>query len=564
MSTYSSRWFILNCFVIEQELLLERLKSAETTYHLDLRCMEGTREFLLNKVIGWATKEQGKKESNTFWIYGLPGIGKTSLAHSICAILHEGNHLAGAFFCQRDDKSLSEPRNILPTLIYKLAITFPAFRRLVAGRLRNDANLMPASMKYSLLLELILKLPRPPKRALVFVIDAFDECGDTESRPDILRALTDVAVHAPWLKIIITSRPEVDIHRSFDALVQSSHERYDLAADGQAPSDLRIFAQDRFKKVASKRFLASPWPDQSLFDRVIGRAAGLFIFIKTIALALERCEDPTGLLKATSRGSAGTGLTSLYGLYSSILNDHIAHSTADFRRMIGVLLTAAPHRPLCEETIAELAGVRIDLVKTWVANLGSLLYREEGADGGIRVRHLSISDFFLGDDTHGDYHIDLREANAHLGNACLKTMVEQLRFNICNLKDSRLANAAINDLQSRIKENISDALQYSSVYWSDHLCFDPEKGDWEGLRTFFEGPYALFWIEVLSIMGMVSIGVPSLRRVRSKVVKVSRAPASIWLHLKMNRIWFRMLTWCSVRELRMFVISSTLSALQSL
>ena len=497
--------------------------------------MDGTREFLLKQVIGWATQGQGKEEKNTFWIYGLPGIGKTSLAHSICAILHEGNHLAGAFFCRRDDRSLSEPRNILPTLIHKLAITFPPFRRLVAGRLRNDANLMPGSMKHSLLLELIRKLPRPPKRTLVFVIDAFDECGDTESRPDILRALTDAAVHAPWLKIIITSRPEVDIHRSFDAL-QSLHTRYDLATDAQAPSDLRIFAKDRFKKVASKRFLASPWPEQSLFDGVISRAAGLFIFVKTIALVLEQCEDPTGLLKATLQDSEGTGSTSLYGLYSSILKGRIAHSTADFRRMIGTLLAAAPHRPLCEETIAELASVRLDLVKTWVANLGSLLYRDEGADGGIRVRHLSISDFFLSDDAHGDYRVDLRDANVRLGAACLKTMLEQLRFNICGLEDSRLTNAAIGDLQLRIKENISDALQYGCVYWSDHLCFDPEKRDWEGLRRFFEGPYALFWIEILSIMGMVSIGVPSLRRVRLKVVKVSKAPASICLHLKMNLI----------------------------
>jgi hypothetical protein len=279
--------------------------------------------------------------------------------------------------------------------------------------------------------------------------------------------------------------------------------------------------------VASKRCLPSPWPEQSLFDGVISRAAGLFIFIETIARALEQCEDPTEHLKATLEDSAGTGLTSLYGLYSSILKARIVHSTAEFRRMIGVLLTAAPHRPLCEETIAELAGVRLDLVKMWVADLGSLLYRDEGANGGIRVRHLSISDFFLRDDCHSDYHVDLRAANVELGIACLKTMVEQLRFNICKLEDSRLANADVHDLPSRIKENISDALQYSSLYWSNHLCFDGDNGDervWESLRKFFEGPYGLFWIEALSIMGMVPIGVPSLRRVISTMVKVSTAP----------------------------------------
>ena len=205
--------------------------------------MDGTRARLLKQLVDWATKEPGQKESNTYWTYGLPGIGKTSLAHSICARLHKRKHLAGAFFCRRDDASLSEPRNILPTLIYKLAIIFPTFRRLVAERFRNDPNLTPGSMNHTLLLELICELPRPPKCTLVFLINAADECGNDITRPRILRALTDAAAHAPWLKIIITSRPEADIHRQFNALVRSLHERYDLASDSQALSDLRIFAQ---------------------------------------------------------------------------------------------------------------------------------------------------------------------------------------------------------------------------------------------------------------------------------------------------------------------------------
>src|SRR6266404_7273622 len=106
--------------------------------------MEGTRESLLNKVIAWATGGLAQNNrSNTYWIYGLPGIGKTSLAHSISERLHGQKQLAGAFFCRRDDPNLNEPRNILPTLINKLAIIFPPFRSCVAERLRKDANLTP-------------------------------------------------------------------------------------------------------------------------------------------------------------------------------------------------------------------------------------------------------------------------------------------------------------------------------------------------------------------------------------------------------------------------------------
>jgi len=466
------------------------------------------------------------QEGNTYWLYGSPGIGKTSLAHSICKELHKRKCLAGAFFCRRDDPNLSDPKYILPTFINTLSGILPRFRSIVTARLRSDPNLTSKSMEHSLFLDFIYKLPHHPEHALVFVIDALDECGDDESRPDILEALTHAAAQAPWLRIIITSRPEVDIQRFFDTSTRTSHLRYDLAMDEEANTDIRIFAQRQFDLVASKWYLHTPWPKQSLFDRVISRANGLFVFIKTAVLALDNCTDPTESLEATVQDSDGTGLNSLYLLYSGILKKRVPSGNAEFQRVIGVILTTAPYRPLCDEAIAELTGVRSNLVKKWVDDLSSLLYRDEAAKGGIRVRHLSISDFFFNHNSYCDYQVNLRDANMELGITCLKTMVNQLRFNICKLEDSRLANADVKDLQSRIEQNIPDALQYSSRYWSYHLCFSPDTGDqrvWASLEGFIGGLYPLFWVEVLSIMGMVPIGAPSLRVVVSWA-KVSTAP----------------------------------------
>ena len=55
----------------------------------------------------------------------------------------------------------------------------------------------------------------------------------------------------------------------------------------------------------------------------------------------------------------------------------------------------ALNRGLCEETIATLAGVELHLVKKWVDDLSSFLYRDEQANGEVRVWHLSISKFFV-------------------------------------------------------------------------------------------------------------------------------------------------------------------------
>ena len=292
---------------VEQELLFRRLKPVETGYHRNLRCMEGTRRSLLTQVTDWVANKSGQEnvpQGNVYWFFGSPGIGKTSLAHSICASLHERNHLAGAFFCRRDDPNLNEPTNILPTFIHNLAILFPPFRTIVAKHLREDPNLTPKSMKGSLFPDFIRFLPHSPEHTLVFVIDALDECGDAQSRPRLLRVLNNAAVQAPWLKIIITSRTELDIQHFFDTLSRPSYLRCDLATDQDASVDLRAFARNQFDSVASHWHLDAPWPEESDFNRVISRANDLFIFIKTLVLALKLCEDPERPLLKTRPGLA--------------------------------------------------------------------------------------------------------------------------------------------------------------------------------------------------------------------------------------------------------------------
>jgi len=480
--------------------------------------MKGTRRSILDQIIAWVTNgpgQEGVDQNTPYWIYGLPGIGKTSLAHSICEKFDERKQFAGAFFCRRDDTNSSKPRNILPTLIYQLAKTFPPFRSIVTEYLHKNPHMTPQSMQDALFLEFIRSIPRHSNPdTLVVVIDALDECGNTQSRADILKVLIDAAALAPWLKVIITSRPEVDIIRSLGTAAQ-----HDLGRDQEATADLRTFAQRQLNLVVSTWGISTPWPAESLLNRIISRANGLFIFIKTLVLALEKCNDPNEYLEKALQGSASAGSESLYSLYSSIVKEH--SEIVGFWRMIAVI-TTAQYRPLRKEPIAELAGVKPFFVERLVNCLSSLLYRDEGANGAIRVRHLSISEFFASNAC--GYQVDLRAAHVQQGIACLQTMVKQLRFNICELEDSRLANTDITDLPLRIEQNISDSLQYSSLYWPSHLRSTPDKTQHdvilESLKKFFEGPYPLFWMEVLSVMGMISVGAPSLRGVIS-LVKVS-------------------------------------------
>jgi hypothetical protein len=213
--------------------------------------MSGTREALLNTIVEWAVRPRpvetttgSSRQDTVYWLYGIPGIGKTSMAHSICARLHKKERLGGSFFCRRDDPQLSDPKSVLPTLICQLATAWGPYRKLVADKLRKDPRLNRDSAGYELFSKLLESLQSHPSHPIILLIDAFDECGDNKTRSAVLKGLLDAASQTSWLKIVVTSRPEQDIETFFAQL--SDGDRYtsrDLATDDNAQNDIRIFAQ---------------------------------------------------------------------------------------------------------------------------------------------------------------------------------------------------------------------------------------------------------------------------------------------------------------------------------
>jgi hypothetical protein len=121
-------------------------------------------------------------------------------------------------------------------------------------------------------------------------------------------------------------------------------------------------------------------------------------------------------------------------------------------------------------------------------------------------------------------------ANVQLGIACIKTMVCELRFNICGLEDSRLANADIQDLRfPNQKSTFPTACNIVLFIGQTIFVLLPTImiwRVWDILEGFFEGLCPLFWMEVLSILGMVPMGAPIIQRVISWA-KVSLPPTCI-------------------------------------
>ncbi|PVF92501.1 WD40 repeat-like protein [Serendipita vermifera] len=517
--------------LVEEKLLLDRLEPAKTGYSLDRCCMEGTREALLNSIVEWAvnprTEEQKSNATNIYWLYGIPGIGKTSVSHSICARLHEKGRLGGSFFCRRDDPNLGDSKCVPPTLIFKLAESWGPFRRVVAEKLRKDPHLTRNSAGYELLPQLLDTLENHPPDPLVIVIDALDECGDSQTRSSILSGLFHATSRVEWLRIIITSRQEQDIASSFDRILGAGHYApKDLAADDKAQQDIQIFMQAKLSSVASKRYLPSDWPGTETMDKIIVKSGGLFIFVETLWRLIKDDIDPDKRLNQALSDTSGDALTSLYGLYSSIIETRIGQNKEAFRIAMGTIIAVGRYRPLRDESVAQLAGLGPHVIKAIVDELSSLLYRDATENDGIRVRHLSVIDFLTGPRCASGYEVRMGQANTTVGISCVKQMTQGPKFNICDLETSLRANEDVPSLNERVNQKIPDVLQYSCVHWSSHVCYDADNENSEvygALDEFVKDSRLLYWIEALSLMSKVPAGVLALRQI-SSWSKSSQAP----------------------------------------
>jgi hypothetical protein len=116
--------------------------------------------------------------------------------------------------------------------------------------------------------------------------------------------------------------------------------------------------------------------------------------------------------------------------------------------------------------------------------------------------HTSFRDFLINQDKSGDFCVSVHDSHHQLAHSCLNLLLDSLdglKFNICKLETSYLANDDVEDLNTRIDQYIPPALLYACRFWDDHL----KRTDFESylfgkVETLFKEKF-LFWLETLSL-----------------------------------------------------------------
>ena len=477
-----------------------------------------------------------------FWLNGLAGTGKSTIAQTFAEMSFADGKLGASFFCSRDFEDRSNLRKIFPTLAFQLAYRYPRFREELIPVLIASPDVGRETL-CSQMEKLIVGPLEFTHISTLIIIDALDECKDEEPASAILSILSRYVDQIPFVKFFITGRPEPRIRSGFRlATLRPITEVLKLhyVERPLVDIDIKLFFRTRLTDVAKNRShcnVSEDWPLTSDIDVLCEKAAGLFIYASTAVkfVASQHHQPPQrlALLASLPQSTTHEGESGIDSLYSEILRQAYQDTGPDnqevycrFRSVVGVVLLA--FNPLSMESLSHFLddfNTPSDISIT-LNPLHSLLLVPEGIEDPIRIFHKSFPDFLMDPKRCNDaqFFVDPSVHHTEILLSCLNLMEGSLKRNICGL-DDYADLSSVDDLSAHREEHIGTALEYACEFWTKHLVQSPSSGPNSGkvqqaIEKFFT-KHLLSWIEVLIMMENLDACVHSINDIQQWYTLVS-------------------------------------------
>ncbi|KAL5598574.1 uncharacterized protein BROUX77_006408 [Berkeleyomyces rouxiae] len=496
-------------------------------------CLPDTRVELLQEIQNWASDSSTK---SLFWLNGMAGTGKSTISRTICQRLLKSDQLGASFFFKRGEADRGGLSRFVTTLAAQLVHMHPSVSEHIKTAIDDDPGIHGKSTIEQfdkLIKQPLSKIPFDSQKvfSLVFVIDALDECDKDNDVRAIINLFSSCAKDPNFklrLKCLITSRPELPIRLGFST-VKGTFQ--DLILQDIAPHviehDIAAFLDHEISKirmdynetVATSRQLPPSWPGTENLQTLVKMAVPLFIFAATTCRFIgdRNCGNPNTLLKEILKFQTGAETSQLDATYLPVLNRLINGLSTQrrnkmikrFQNIAGPIVILAT--PLSKLALGELIDVPTETIEEQLDLLHSVLSVPQSIHSPVRLLHLSFRDFLLDPQKQdkSPFWIDEKETHKKMTSNCLRIMNNHLRTDICQLVHPVYDRAKVE--AQVIQDNIPAELQYSCLYWVNHVQQGEVVVDDSSKIFGFLKAHFLHWLEVLSLLGRSSESVKIIR-----------------------------------------------------
>jgi hypothetical protein len=474
---------------------------------------------VINDIEAWA------RSSNVpcvFWLNGLAGTGKSTIAATVCERLEEEQLLGASFFVSRQQADTRDASNIVRSIAHGLATRNSLFAEALSAKLRDS----PVSASRSLEKQIADFVTIPARgiderSSFVIVIDALDECSlDGRGRPGgdlVLILVQQLLSLSGRLKLFITSRNEVLIEQMFKKIAGTAQQQVTQLHgldEATVQTDIQTYLEQSFHMLREDRSSELPltdWPGQSDLRDLVHQSGQLFIYAATVVRFLSsRLHSPSErLAQLLGRQQASDTGTSphhhLDELYMGILQDAVDEKDPNlYERLHAVVaVVVLAQSPVEVDALAILSGVELNNVRIVLRCLTSLLL--VNTDEPVRIFHPSFPDFMKDDGRCKMESLRVNPLVDHgtLASRCLSVLNRTLQYDMCDIRNPATANENVPDLAERLREKVPtwNAVRYACCFWPTHVveCEKPSGKLLEMLDDFCH-QHLFHWLEVLSLI----------------------------------------------------------------
>ncbi|KAF1937526.1 hypothetical protein EJ02DRAFT_515146 [Clathrospora elynae] len=494
---------------------LPAAKGASYDSHTEehnARCLLNTRTKLLDEITTWANDKEGK---SIFWLSGMAGTGKLTIARTIAQSFADHRRLGASFFFKKGEGERGNASRFFTTMASDLVKHKPGILAGIRMALDEDLAISQRALKdqfEKLILQPLLEIKEAHSQALgrIVVIDALDECEREEDIRAILRLLARTKDIQPVpLRIVVTSRPELHIRLGFKEMPNGTYQDLVLheVPKSTIEHDIRLFLEHELGAIRKERMLASDWPSSHQIMALVELAVPLFIYAATVCRFVgTKGRNPMKYLdkvleyeKSTFSQLDGTYLPALEQLLNEQKDDK-EEWLIKFREVVGSIVVL--ESPLSITSLGCLLRLSQEEVRCRLDSLHSVLSVHNSEDVPVRLLHLSFREFLVDPQKQGKspFWVDEKSTHNKLASCCLQLMSGQsgLRQDMCSLVGPGVLRSDIDD--RTVTSSLPPELQYACRYWISHLI-QAQKEMLDGDTThLFLQKHLLHWLEAMSLM----------------------------------------------------------------
>ena len=244
-------------------------------------CTEDTRKAILDTLRKWASDNTTTK---VYWLNGMAGTGKTTIAYSFSQILDDNESLGGTFFSSHLRVDTSDVRCIIPTICLQLAVrnNLPSLLQLILNVVEDNPDCKSwriGKQFQNFIVKPLTAAYRDTSKIVfpVIVLDALDECSDQSLVAELVSVILK---HSPSLpvKFFITSRPELRLKESFSKPWTHSNFILHEVEKEIVKADIELY----IKRWLNMQVNSHDWPPQVEVEKLVDMSGTLFIYAATV------------------------------------------------------------------------------------------------------------------------------------------------------------------------------------------------------------------------------------------------------------------------------------------